>query len=208
MSKQTDKQQGRPILYAPVGDDGLFIMPTSITVEDEVMYAKRRMDSVRLAQYADSRCGLSNTYDPMGAYLCGGLKDGSSAACNKLAPGDACLIRITEVIAKPHQSSCGFWEVTNFGDPEGKYCPGGRFNDTRMDFGTTPNPRGFGCERCEYGEGILNQPDSEGRPRWCSMKGHPVEDKSCCADNEPDVDGDDDDDTPRATKIAKKVMGS
>jgi hypothetical protein len=196
----SDGKVGRPILYGPVGSDGLFTMPTSFTVEDEVMFAKRRMDSVRLAQYADTRCGLPDTYDPSGAYLCGGLRDGSSAPCNKL-DGNSCLIRIQAIIAKPHQSSCGFWEVANSGDPEGKYCPGGRFNDKRMDFGTTSSYLGFGCQRCEYGEQIMPRADSEGRKRWCAMKGHPVEDNSCCADNEPDKDAADEDRRSRLLKV-------
>lgn len=175
----------RPILDAPT-KDGLFILPDTFTTEDEVMWAKRRMDSIRVAQYADSKCGLPNTFDPQGAYLCGGCKDGSSSPCNKLV-GTECLIRIKPIDA-PHESSCGFWETRNAGDPEGRYCPKGKMQDARINFGTTEAPEGFGCERCEYGQGKLGHPDSEGRERWCSLKGHPVEDKSCCADNEPEKD--------------------
>jgi hypothetical protein len=170
----------RPILYGPV-KDGLFIMPTSFNAKDEVSFAKRRMDTIRVAQYADTSCGLSNTFDPDGAYLCGG--NGKSVACNKFDNGD-CLIRITENIAKPDHSSCMYWEKANAGDPEGKYPPKGRLDDRRIDFGVTPNQLGWGCMRCEYGQQFLNKPDSEGRPRWCAKKGHPVESNSCCAENE------------------------
>lgn len=174
----------RPILYAPVGKNGLFVMPKSFTAEDEVMFAKRRMDTIRVAQYADSSCGLPNTFDAAGAYLCGGRENKTAGECNKFDKG-YCLIRINEEIAKPYASSCMYWEKTNAGDPEGKYCPGGRLDDKRIDFGTTKNPLGFGCMRCEYGQQVLNEPDSEGRPLWCSKKGHPVEEKSCCAENDP-----------------------
>lgn len=170
----------RPILYGPV-KDGLFVMPASFDAKDEVNFSKRRMDTVRVAQYADSSCGLSNTFDPDGAYLCGG--NGKSVPCNKF-DSPKCLIRITEVVAKPERSSCMYWEKANAGDPEGKYPPDGRLDDRRIDFGVTANPLGWGCMRCEYGQQLLNKPDSEGRTRWCSKKGHPVENNSCCAENE------------------------
>ncbi len=186
------KERTRPILYAKVGKDGLFECPSSITVDDEVMWAKRRLDTVRLASYADSKCGLPNTYDETGAYLCGGRGDGTSSPCNKFVEGGECLIRI-KPIDEPHAESCGYWETRNAGDPEGRYCPSGRMEDERIGFGSTDNPEGFGCERCEYGEERLPSPDSEGRTRWCSLKGHPVEDQSCCADNEPDTDDEDED---------------
>jgi hypothetical protein len=176
--------KGRPILYGPVDKDGLFTVPKKLDPKAEVMYAKRRMDSVRLAQYSDKTCGLPNTFDPTGAYLCGGLKRGASPVCNKFDNG-SCLIRIEEVIAKPHQSSCGYWEIWNAGDPEGKYCPHGRMDDKRINFGTTESQDGFSCARCEYGQDKLDMADSEGRTRWCALKGHPVGDTSCCADNEP-----------------------
>jgi hypothetical protein len=172
----------RPILYGPISK-GLFVMPQSFGAKDEVNFAKRRMDTIRVAQYADSSCGLPNTYDADGAYLCGGRENGQSVACNKFDSAD-CLIRITEKIAKPNRSSCMYWEKSNAGDPEGKYCPEGRLDDKRIDFGSTVNPLGWGCLRCEYGQQILNKPDSEGRTRWCGKKGHPVEDNSCCAENE------------------------
>jgi len=178
----------RPILDAPVGKDGLFEVPKSFSAEDEIAWAKRRMDSSRVAQYADSRCGLSNTYDPKGAYLCGGRKDGGSSPCNKLVnigngPNE-CLIR-ESLVDNKHFQSCGFWETVNAGDPEGRYCPKGKLGDDRISFGGTDSPYGFGCVRCEYGQQNLPYADSEGRERWCSLKGHSVEDNSCCADNEP-----------------------
>jgi hypothetical protein len=173
----------RAILTDPVGKDGLFIVPAVISAEDEVRYAKRRMDSIRVAQYSDTRCGLPNTYDPKGAYLCGGLNNGESSPCNKLN-GSECLIRIKK-IDDPHYQSCGMWETANAGDPEGRYCPKGKMDDARIGFGSTDSDEGFGCQRCEYGQEILEKPDSEGRPRWCALKGHPVEDNSCCEDNEP-----------------------
>lgn len=179
--------QEREILVSPTGKDGLFVVPQSFTAKDEVEWAKRRMDSARVAQYADSKCGLSNTFDVSGAYLCGGRGDGSSSPCNKFVAGGECLIRIKPV-DDPHHQSCGFWETRNAGDPEGRYCPKGKLDDTRISFGGTKSDEGFGCERCEYGEESLPYPDSEGRERWCSLKGHSVEDKSCCADNEPDED--------------------
>jgi hypothetical protein len=174
----------RPILMAPI-KDGLFVLPSKFTVEDEVKWAKRRQDSSRVAQYADSHCGLPNTFDQKGAYLCGGCKDGSSSPCNKLViKTGECLIRI-QTIDKPHLQSCGMWETKNAGDPEGRYCPKGKLDDARIGFGSTTNPLGFSCQRCEYGQGILPISDSEGRTRWCSLKGHSVEDNACCEDNEP-----------------------
>ena len=172
----------RSVLDAPK-KDGLFVLPDTFTSQDEVMWAKRRMDSTRVAQYADSTCGLPNTFDPAGAYLCGGRKDGTSSPCNKLQ-GKECLIRITPINDATHQS-CGFWETHNVGDPEARYCPKGKMNDARINFGSTQSDEGFGCERCEYGQQKMKTPDSEGRPRWCALKGHPVEDKACCADNDP-----------------------
>jgi hypothetical protein len=175
----------RPVLVEEVGKDGLFAVPTeNFTAEKEVEWAKRRQDSIRVAQYADSKCGLPNVFDPQGAYLCGGCADGSSSPCNKfITETRECLIRI-KLIDEPNRQSCGFWETRNAGDPEARYCPKGKLDDPRISFGETDNPKGFGCERCEYGQQTLPMPDSEGRTRWCALKGHPVEDKSCCADNE------------------------
>jgi hypothetical protein len=172
----------RPILTDPIGPDGLFAVPEKITAEDEVRYAKRRQDSERISQYADSHCGLPNTFDKDGGYLCGGRQDGGSVPCNKL-DGIECLIRIKPINDKHHQS-CGMWEVANAGDPEGRYCPKGKLDDARIGFGGTKSPLGFSCQRCEY-SAEMEISDSEGRDDFCRLKGHPVEDNACCEDNEP-----------------------
>lgn len=185
------KNLERPILLDPVDGSGHFSLPKQFDPKDEVRWAKKRIDSSRVAQYADSKCGLPNTFDRRGAYLCGGCADGSSSPCNKmvLKTGE-CLIRI-ELINDPHKQSCGYWETQNAGDPEARYCPKGKMEDDRIGFGSTTNEEGFGCIRCEYGQEELPRPDSEGRTRWCKLKGHPVEDMACCEDNEPvDNDGD------------------
>ena len=175
----------RDILYAKVNDEGLFEVPAKdFTEKEEVMWAKRRMDSLRLAYYADSKCGLPNTYDKDGAYLCGGTADGKSSPCNKFVTGGECLISITR-IDEPHKQSCGYWEVRNAGDPEARYCPKGRMEDKRIGFGETKSEKGFGCVRCEYGQNSMPKEDSEGRTQWCALKGHPVEKNACCEDNEP-----------------------
>lgn len=172
----------RPILEDPIDKDGLFTVPTSIKSEDEVRYAKRRHDSIRVSQYADSKCGLPATFDSDGGYLCGGRKDGSSGACNKLV-GTECLIR-SEPIDDQYHQSCGMWEVRNAGDPEGRYCPGGKLDDKRIGFGATTSDLGFSCQRCTY-FAKMDVTDSEGRDDFCRLKGHPVEDNACCEDNEP-----------------------
>jgi hypothetical protein len=173
----------RPILEQPQGPDGLFLVPKDFDAKREVLWTKLRLDSARVAQYQDSHCGpFPNTYDPAGAYLCGGRKDGKSKPCNKLQ-GRECLIRI-KPIGDIHHFSCGFWEIENFGDPEGRYCRQGKMDDKRINGGSTPNDLGFGCWHCIYGQQHMPRPDSEGRMRFCALKGHPVEDRSCCADNE------------------------
>jgi hypothetical protein len=172
----------RPILVDPVGKDGLFVVPKSLTAESEVRYAKRRQDSVRIAQYADSKCGLPATFDKDGGYLCGGRKDGRSSACNKLV-GTECLIR-KNPINNMHYQSCGMWEMRNAGDPEGRYCPKGKLDDSRIGFGSTQSALGFSCQRCEYST-TMKMSDSEGRGSFCRLKGHPVESNACCEDNEP-----------------------
>lgn len=197
----------RPILQDPLGADGLFVIPKDFGVDDEVRWAKKRMDAARVSMYADSHCGLSNTYDSAGAYLCGGRQDGSSSPCNKLQVTE-CLIRKIK-LTNPNKQSCEYWEIKNAGDPEPRYGPEGKLEDKRISFGDTPNPLGFGCIRCEYGEGELPHLDSEGRNRWCALKGFPVEDTACCAENEPDVDDPDDDDMPTQTKksIGARLIG-
>jgi hypothetical protein len=172
----------RPILVDPISDDGLFTVPTTITAEDEVRYAKRRQDSIRVSQYADSKCGLPNTFDKDGGYLCGGRADGSSAPCNKLV-GTECLI-YDKPVTDPNRQSCGMWEVSNAGDPEGRYCPKGKLDTDRIGFGSTNSPLGFSCQRCKY-YAHMTVEDSEGRDDFCRLKGHPVEDNACCEDNEP-----------------------
>jgi hypothetical protein len=179
--------EGRPILDAPLDADGFFAKPKgALTKDQEVMFAKLRMRGVRTSNYADARCGLPNTYDETGAYLCGGRKNGSSPSCNMFVIlNHECLLRDPKVINKPHNFSCGFWEQPNTGDPEGRRCPSGRWKDERLSAGSTDNPLGFSCERCEYGQQQLDVPDSEGRTEWCKYHGHPVFKPACCADNEP-----------------------
>lgn len=176
----------RPILEDPLDSDGHFTTPSEdFDVDDEVRWAKKRLDTVRVSQYADSKCGLPNTFDSAGAYLCGGRSDGSSSPCNKMIlQSGECLIRI-KPISDMHLQSCAFWEVKNSGDPEARYCPKGKLEDSRIGFGSTKNEEGFGCIRCEYGQNQMPRPDSEGRDRWCKLKGHPVERTACCEDNEP-----------------------
>jgi len=175
------KDAVRPILTDPVDKDGLFVVPTTASAEDEIRWAKRRMDSIRIAQYADSKCGLPATFDKEGAYLCGGRKHGGSSPCNKLE-GTECLIRIKPIDNK-HFQSCGFWETQNAGDAEGRYSPKGKLEDDRIGFGATKNLEGFGCERCRFGRPLTFK-DSEGRSCWCRLKGHTIEEHACCADNE------------------------
>jgi hypothetical protein len=193
----------REILEDPIGEDGLFEVPKSFGPHDEVRWRSRRMDSIRLAQYSDSKCGFPPLVDK--AYLCGGRKDKSTPPCNKfITQTHECLIRI-DLIDKPHNQSCMYWETQNAGDSEGRYCPHSKekMTDQRISFGSTDDPLGFGCIRCEYGQGKLPYADSEGRESWCSLKGHPVEaeeDKTgCCAEQEPievdeDKEEDEDDD--------------
>lgn len=183
------ERKERKVLDDPTGDDGLFLVPESFGPVDEVRWRSRRMDSIRLAQYSDSKCGFSNLVDK--AYLCGGRKDGSTPACNKLIiKTGECLIRI-DPIDKPHNQSCAYWETLNAGDSEGRYCPHSKekMTDERISFGETSDPKGFGCVRCEYGQQKLPYADSEGRESWCSLKGHPVEASEektgCCAEQEP-----------------------
>ncbi len=172
----------RTILVDPTGTDGLFTVPKKISSDDEVRYTKRRQDSVRISQYADSKCGLPATYDKDAGYLCGGRKDGSSSSCNKLV-GKECLIRI-KLIDDMHHQSCGMWEMRNAGDPEGRYCPKGKLDDDRIGFGGTESDEGFSCQRCEY-SAVMEIEDSQGRPSFCRLKGHPIEPTACCEDNEP-----------------------
>lgn len=172
----------RPILTEEI-EKGLFSVPKkSFGVDDEIKWQKMRQDSVRVSSYADSRCGLPQTYDPAGAYLCAGREDGKSAACNKLQ-GTECLIAI-RVIDDGHFQSCMYWETENAGDPEARYCPKGKLQSARIGFGSTRNSEGFGCIRCEY-SAPMPKDDSEGREYWCKLKGHPVEGNACCAENEP-----------------------
>ncbi len=185
-------------------DKALFAIPKAFTRDNEVIWLKIRMDAARIASYQDSHCGVfSSTFDETGAYLCAG--------CNKL-DGKECLIRI-DPVKDPQHSSCMYWEVKNSGDMEPRYCPHGKRDDERLSFGTTPSGFGFSCERCEYGQGALSMPDSEGRKRWCALKGMPVEDHACCGDNEP-VDDDlaDDQDEGEASsekpKVTRKLTGN
>lgn len=185
----------RPILTEELNEDGTYAVPKSFGAAEEVKYQKRRLDSVRISQYADSKCGLPATYDPTGSYMCAGRRDGSSPPCNKLVfprgipekmrpkvSSAECLIRIKPVTEDV--PGCAFWEIANAGDPEGRYPPAGKMEDSRIGFGMGKSPQGFGCKRCWWGRFMLPHLDSEGRPRWCLIKGHPVENNSCCWDNE------------------------
>lgn len=185
----------RPILAWLVDADGYFKLPANqLTPEEEVKARQIRAFAVISSEYADSTCGNSFTYEKQegqsgSAYLCGGRSDGKSDPCNKfiILTGE-CVIRKDKIVKDPSHSSCGFWEHTRAGDPEARRCPSGRFDDERINFGTTKNPLGFSCQRCEYGEEMLSVPDSEGRPRWCKLHGFPVMNDACCSDNEPDED--------------------
>jgi len=178
---------GRRILEWPVGSDGYFEVPAKrLTIEEEEKAHEIRCFASTIAQYADSSSGCPSTLDQTGAYLCGGRADRTSKPCNLFVIlGSECLIRERKTVSQPHNSSCAFWEVSSAGDPEARRCPAGRYDDERIKFGTTRNPLGFSCERCEYGEGKMKAPDSEGRARWCKKHGMPVFDEACCADNDP-----------------------
>lgn len=190
----------RKVLTLPE-KNGLFSVPAKFGEEEEVAFRARRIEAGRVSNYADSKCGISATFDPVGAYLCGGRADGGSSPCNKIE-GTECLIRRLR-LTKPHAQSCGYWEVEDAGDREPRYSTEGKLGDVRISFGETANPEGFGCVRCEYGEGELPHPDSEGRERWCALKGFPVEDNACCAENEPDTDGESNENEGKSSGLGK-----
>lgn len=181
---QTDKQHKneREIVEQPQDAKGHFICPKEFTRDDETRWAKIRMREARISNYQDTKCGgFPNTYDPAGAYLCGGREDGSSKPCNMFNQDKECLI-LEIALTEPHRQSCNEWEIENFGDPE---LRNKSLDAKRIGLGKTDNPDGFGCVRCHYGEQMMPRPDSEGRGRWCEKKGMPVMDNACCAENEP-----------------------
>lgn len=182
----------RPILQWPVDSEGYFSIPSKeLTPDEEVKARQIRMFAVVSSEYADPTCGNSFTFEAQqgqrgSAYLCGGRADGLSDTCNKFVIlTNECLIRKDKTISEPNLSSCGFWEKARAGDPEVRRCPSGRMDDQRINFGTTTDPLGFSCQRCEYGQEMLPVPDSEGRARWCKFHGFPVTNDACCADSEP-----------------------
>jgi hypothetical protein len=199
----------RKILKGPV-EDGLYTVPTEkLTVEEETEAAKRRMRWVRIADYADETCGISNTLDPEAAYLCGGREDGSSSPCNMFrGNGDnRCLILEGGPMKKPHLSSCGKWEIRNDGDPEGDSCHKGFFSAADLSFGVTKNPQGWGCVRCEYGQKFMPEPDSEGRTRFCQLANIAVGEKACCRRNEAIKIEEKEESKDKALDSVKDILG-
>ncbi len=177
-------QMARPLLHQPIAE-GKFAPPSTMSVEDEVVYTKIRNRWARIADYADKTCGDSHTYDKDGAYLCAGRKDGKSEPCNMFViPESECVLIKPAKIADPHHYSCSKWEVPNNGDPEAVQPVKAQLDRDSLSCGSTKNDLGFGCQRCEYAV-RLRRSDSEGRFDFCAKAGCTVDATGCCKYNEP-----------------------
>jgi hypothetical protein len=137
---------------------------------DEKEEAHTRREAGERAQYAES----GEAYDPKGDYLCG--------TCNMRTGENQCS-RVDGDIS----FTAGSCRLYHLGAPENKAPMPKKFDKVDAGYTERPNVKGFGCKRCEYGS-EAGEPDSAGRPSWCSFWGMHVIPDACCAENEGEDD--------------------
>ena len=137
---------------------------------DEKQEEERRKDAEHNWQYAEN--GAS--FDPAGDYLCG--------TCTMRSGTELC----TKVDGKISFTT-GSCQIYKHGPSNGEAPLEKKNSKPSVGYTERPNVKGFGCQRCNYGD-TAAQPDSHGRPLWCSRFGMHVRPLACCAKNEGDDD--------------------
>lgn len=188
-----DWPPARKILEWPLDKDGLFAVPTErLTTEQEIEIEHRRMNVVAVANYGDPLIA-PETFDPTGAYLCGGRAAGVTPdlpilPCNKLnvLPNGTseCIWRKKRILARPNNSSCAKYDVARVCDPEMNRPGATGLEDDQLGYGETNNPLGWGCVRCRF-SALLPSPNQAIRPSWCKEHGITIGETACCDNNEP-----------------------
>jgi hypothetical protein len=135
-------------------------------IEDTGEYNELKEKAVRslaeqLGYYAES----GPLFDAAGKYLCAdcALRDGKTAC--------------THVSGKisMQTGSCMIWIV---GEPINQPV-GQKLTQIESGYAERKVSRGFGCVRCRWGAKAKN-PDSDGRPSWCSWWGMHIVPFACC----------------------------
>lgn len=151
------------------GKDGLFIQPSEVGPDRELVESHHRDFLAGHFKYADPFVGVGRTFDARGDYNCG--------RCNQ-ADGKKCLLVSVRVIDRD-AGSCGQWEDLCAGDPE---MQTDYMSPDVSVYGVAENGKGFGCHRCPFASAAI-APDSQGRSLYCGKGDCRVFPNACCALN-------------------------
>ncbi len=170
--KNGEIQLVRKVIDLPVSK-GLFVEPSKVGPDREVVEGHNRMRFANKFSFADPYTGNTRTYDPVGRYNCG--------MCN-MADGNLCL-EVSED-DKPLEidreaGSCRDWENKCAGDPEIRLTDVKAVDDELVDYGVAKNGVGFGCMRCPFAS-KANEPDSQGRELYCGKGDFRTFGTACC----------------------------
>jgi ATP-dependent protease ClpP protease subunit len=163
----------RKVIESPRGTDGLFIQPSEVGPDRELVENRNRLNFANNFSYADQWTGNTRTFDPEGRYNCG--------ACNK-ANGDDCLL--ISIAIDRQAGSCRHWENLCAGDPELDMA--GVETPDLASYGVAENGKGFGCHRCPFAVAAIAT-DSRGRDLYCAKGDFRTGGDACCQLNGAEV---------------------
>jgi hypothetical protein len=145
----------RKLVPTPRAADGLFIQPTEVGPDRELVEMHNRQRAASHGKYADHHCGDQNTVDKTGKYRCW--------TCNNVQ-GNKCVLVSTGSLAGMKGPSCGEYENQRAGDPE-KWLK--VLSVDGAGFADAANGR-WGCVMCPYGQKAY-QTDSLGNTIYCRV---------------------------------------
>lgn len=184
----------RIIIPAPKkAADGMFVQPTDVGSEREMVERSNRLNFAHNFFYADPLTGNIKTYDPKGDYNCG--------RCNK-EDDQSCLI--IPIRVNPDAGSCKCWTGLDAGQAEIDLT--NLTTAEAVKYGVAENGKGFGCSRCPMSEKAVAQ-DSVGRDLYCRIGDFRVFSTACCEFNGAAVVNDYEDNTPiKAKKVDESTF--
>jgi hypothetical protein len=163
---------------------GLFIDPGPDGYNEQ-QEEHNRQTAMVMAFYAE----FGPTFDPLGRYLCGGVKGDGKGGCNKFRPtpeevrGNCTGVGEGTKDISGDEGSCQFFEIYRLGDHELQYPVKTRWSKSDAGYGERPKPgKGFGCWQCGL-QSVAKGPDSMGRTLWCGQHAMHVTEKACCEKN-------------------------
>lgn len=169
---------------------GLYMLtkePDDSTAQRETVEHHNLERAIHHFSYSDSRQGHARTYDPTGAYLCGGCNMAATDADHvesyeggedePAAATECLLLKIKQI--DPVRGGCADWESICAGDPEAELhlkSPEAAY------YGELADGAKWGCSGCPFSKPAI-RPDSAGRTLYCGKFDCRVETNACCALN-------------------------